>query len=125
MPASNFWSPLVDSVLWLSKSERDRRRELKTLAFMQWRAEAVETAYADLGERTDVTTLRLADERRNFTAAHDFLQSTEADLQKMLDQMGAVGVKPRVTVKLGARQSSMQSSNQSASQSARQSVPQA
>jgi hypothetical protein len=125
MSASNFWSPLVNSVLWLSKTERDRRRELKALAFMQWRAEAVETAYADLGERTDVTTLRLADERRNFTAAHDFLQSTEADLQQMLDQMGAVGVKPPVTVKLGADQPSPQSSRQASRQSSRQSLPQA
>jgi hypothetical protein len=105
MPASTFWSPLVNSVLWLSKSERDRRRELKTLAFMQWRAEAVDSAYADLDERTGVTTLRLADERRNFAEAHEFLQATEADLQNMLDQMGAVGVKPVVTVKLARAQS--------------------
>ncbi len=109
MSASRIWSPLVNSVLWLSKSERDRRRELKTLAFMQWRAEAVETAYADLGERTDVVTLRLADERRNFTEAHDVLQSTEADLRKMLDQMGAAGVTPPVTVRLRAGQSSLHS----------------
>jgi hypothetical protein len=104
MSASRIWSPLVKSVLWLSKSERQRRRELKTLAFMQWRAEAVGSAYADLDERTGATTLRLADERRNFSEAHAFLQATEADLQNMLDQMGAVGIKPAVTVKLARAQ---------------------
>jgi hypothetical protein len=104
MSRHGFWSPLKQSVLWLSKEERERRRGLKTLAFMQWRAEAINGAIADLDERTGAATQRLADERRSFQEARAHLQATEADLQAMLDRMGAVGVKSQITLKLASAQ---------------------
>jgi chromosome segregation ATPase len=104
MSATGFWTPLKQSVLWLSKSERERRRGLKTLAFMQWRAEAINGAISELDEHTGATTQRLADERRNFQEAHEALQATEADLQAMLERMGAVSAKPETTLKLASAQ---------------------
>ncbi len=84
------WSLAVRPILWFSSGERSRRRDLKTLASLQERSLATRSDLASIDERAAAGVTRLADHRRTFEQAHQAVQDSHAELQKLIDQVGAI-----------------------------------
>jgi hypothetical protein len=99
MRSDTGWSVVLRPIFWFSSDARSRRRDLKTLASLEERSLATRSDLASINERATAGATHLADHRRTFEQAHQAVQDSQAELQKLIEQVGAISgsqqVKPK------------------------------
>ena len=90
MRTDSGWSIVLRPIFWFSSGERSRRRDLKTLASLEERSLATRTDLASINDRATAGATHLADHRRTFEQAHQAVQDSQAELQKLIEQVGAI-----------------------------------